>query len=441
MISDCQSRVCRFGSSYHRGLRAGELALIPEDTRDKPVEQIMTSEPGDVPVTDSDPGSAQVKPRERIAVVGLSYPFRGGISHYSTLLVRALRRSYEVDFVTLIRQYPDFLFPGQTQFDFSSNALMEPNIRIIDTLNPLSWLRAARILNELQPKLIVFQWWHPYFAPCFGTVVRLLDKSLQSRVCFLCHNVMPHEANPLQSLLTRYAFAKASYFVVHSEQDRRQLQTLRPEGTIRKGCHPTYSEFGSDQLLDKPGAREVIGTPLERDTLLFFGLVRPYKGLKVLLEAISLVLKVRNCQLLVVGEFYDDKKQYLSLIEKLGIGENVTVVDRYIPNEEVATYFHAADAVVLPYVSATQSGIVQIAFGLGTPVITTDVGGLPEAVDHRKTGLVVPAQDPQRLAEAILEFYGNNLESAFRSRIALEAGRFAWEEEIAHLTEFVALAG
>lgn len=385
------------------------------------------------------PGVAPLAGRRRVAVVGLSYPYRGGISHYSTLFVRALRGLYDVSFITLSRQYPGFLFPGQTQFDFSANTLVEPNTRIIDTLNPLTWLQTARVLNREQPELIVFQWWHPFFAPCFGTIVRLLDRSLQTRVCFLCHNVMPHEGNPLQTLLTKYAFAKAGMFIVHSEQDRLQLAALRPDAVISKGCHPTYSEFAQGEPRTKQEARAAVGVAPERDTLLFFGLVRPYKGLKVLLEAMPLILEHRVCQLLVVGEFYDDKSQYLALIESLGLGEWVKVIDKYIPNEDVAMYFQSADVVVLPYTSATQSGIVQIAFGLGTPVITTDVGGLPEAVDHGKTGLVVPAQNPERLAAAILGYYQDGLERGFREEIGRQTNRFAWDEEVAQVGEFLAI--
>ena len=181
-----------------------------------------------------------------------------------------------------------------------------------------------------------------------------------------------------------------------------------------------------------------MGGATKRDTLLFTGLVRPYKGLKVLLEAMPLILERRACQLLVVGEFYDDKSQYLALIESLGLAEHVRVIDKYIPNEDVAMYFQSADVVVLPYTSATQSGIVQIAFGLGTPVITTDVGGLPEAVDHGKTGLVVPAQDPQRLATAILDYYQRDLERGFREEIGLQTNRFAWDEEVALVGGFLA---
>jgi glycosyltransferase involved in cell wall biosynthesis len=378
--------------------------------------------------------------RRRIAVIGLSYPYRGGIAHYSTLQVRALRRRHDVTFLTLSRQYPGFLFPGQTQFDYSAKTLAEPNDRLIDSMGPLSWIAAARRLNHEQPELVILHWWHPFFAPAFGSIVRLLQARLRRRVCYLCHNVMPHEGNPLQALLTRYAFPSRGYYLVHSEQDHRQLVALRPRATIRKGCHPTYSEFADGGTSDKRAARRALGIAEERRTLLFFGLVRNYKGLKYLLEAMPRVRAALDCHLLVVGEFYEDKTAYLDQIRTLPLGESVTVVDRYVPNEEVGRWFSAADVVVLPYTSATQSGIVQIAFGLGTPVIVTNVGGLPEAVDDGRTGFVVPPEDAGALAEAILRFYEGGFEERFRAEIGRQAGRFDWDDEVALIEEFIGLA-
>lgn len=344
-------------------------------------------------------------------------------------------------FVNFRRQYPGLLFPGKTQFDFSANTLDEENVRLIDTLNPYTWVKTASLLNREKPDLIVFQWWHPFFAPPFGTIARLLEVRLRRKLCFLCHNVLPHESNPLQSVLTRFAFSRAPYFIVHSEQDLRDLRELRPDAVVRKGCHPTYSEFGQGGALPKEEARRRLGLSPDADTVLYFGLVRKYKGLEYLIRAMRQVLRRRRCQLLVVGEFYDDKQPYLDLIESEGIADAVRVVDRYVPNEEVALHFDSADVVVLPYTSATQSGIVQIAFGLGTPVITTNVGGLPEAVDDGKTGLIVEPRSAERLAEAILRYYEEECEPRFRLEIERQVTRFDWTEETSHIMEFAAMAG
>ena len=373
----------------------------------------------------------------RIAVVGLTYPYRGGIAHYSSLFVRALRQRYEVLFLTLSRQYPKILFPGVSQYDFSDQTLAEQGDPVVDSLNPFSWLKAARILNREQPDLIVFQWWHPFFTFAFGSIVRLLDKQLQDRVCFLCHNVLPHESNPMQALLTKYSFNKAQYFIVHSTPDRQQLEALRPGATIRQGVHPTYSEFASLSSISREEARQELGLPADARVILFFGLVRKYKGLHYLIEAMELLPDALNCRLLITGEFYDDKSPYVESITARGLEDRVDVIDQYIPNEKVAMYFRAANVVALPYVSATQSGIVQIAFGFERPVITTNVGGLPEAVDDGRTGFIVEPESAQQFADAIVRFFESDAEDTFRSAIRQQTKRFDWDQEITLVEDFL----
>jgi glycosyltransferase involved in cell wall biosynthesis len=237
-------------------------------------------------------------------------------------------------------------------------------------------------------------------------------------------------------VLTKYAFGAAPFFIVHSEEDRRNLLTLKRDAVVRRGYHPTYAEFGG---LDesKREARAALGIPAGRRTLLFFGLIRAYKGLQYLIEAMSIVREHMDCLLLVVGEFYEDKSKYLDLIERRSLGEHVRVIDRYVPNEEVARYFVGSDVAVLPYVTATQSGIVQIAFGVGTPVITTRVGGLPEAVDDGVTGIVVEPENPAALAAAICRYYEDGLQERFREQIERRKARFQWSEEVRLIDELI----
>lgn len=370
-------------------------------------------------------------------MIGVSHPFRGGIAHYSTLFVRTLREKYRVSFINFTRQYPRLMFPGRTQFDDSLNPLLESNERCIDSLNPISWYRTATLLNRRDPDLIIFQWWHPFFAPAFGTIVRLLKPALRRRVAFLCHNVLPHEASPMQRALTRFAFGNTRFYIVHSEEDSRHLRDLQPGAVITKGHHPTYAELGTALPRTKQEARRELGISEDSKTLLFFGLIRPYKGLRYLIEAMPKVVAQLDCQLLVAGEFYEDKQPYRDLIASLELKDRIQLVDRYIPNENVGLYFAAADVVVLPYVSATQSGIVQIAFGLDRPVISTKVGGLPEAVDHGKTGLLVEPQSAERLAEAILEYFHSDLESGFTAEIRRQKGRFDWSQALVHVDDIL----
>jgi len=375
---------------------------------------------------------------QKIAVLGLSYPFRGGIAHYSTLLVRELRKQHAVKFITLSRQYPELLFPGKTQYDHSARELTEENYALIDSVNPASWLRVAFALKREKVDLVVVQWWNPFFGLAFGTIANLLTLLSDSKICFLCHNVLPHESTLLDRILSRYAFLRSKYFIVHSDEDKRHLLSMKPNAVVRKNVHPTYTIFGDFAAYGKIQARTELGIAPGKKTLLFFGLIRPYKGLKYLILAMAGIVKSIDCVLLVVGEFYEPKEQYLSLIKQLGLEEHIVIRDEYVKNEAVSLYFSSADVVVLPYVTATQSGIVQIAFGLNKPVITTNVGGLPEAVEDGKTGFLVDPESPEKLAEAILKFYEGNYETKFSERIKETSHAFSWDAAVSNIESFLA---
>jgi glycosyltransferase involved in cell wall biosynthesis len=373
----------------------------------------------------------------KIAVLGLSYPFRGGIAHHSTLLVRELRKRYPVRFITLRRQYPEFLFPGKTQYDYSAQGLNEENQALIDSVNPLTWVRAAFALRRDDVDLVVVQWWNPFFALAFGTIANLLHLISKSEICFLCHNVMPHESTLLDRILSRYAFLSAKYFIVHSEEDGSNLLSLKPSAVVRRNVHPTYSIFGEFASYGKSQARIELGICSDKRVVLFFGLIRAYKGLKCLIRAMAKVVNSIDCVLLIVGEFYESKEEYLTLIKQLGLEQHIIVRDEYVKNEAVSLYFSSADVVVLPYVTATQSGIVQIAFGLNKPVITTNVGGLPEAVEDGKTGFIVDPESPDKLADAILKFYAGDYEAIFARNIKANAGAFSWNAEVKTIEGFL----
>lgn len=376
--------------------------------------------------------------RQKIAVLGLSHPFRGGIAHHSTLLVRELRKKYEVAFITLSRQYPELLFPGRTQYDCSARSLTEENHALIDSVNPATWIRTVFALRKAKVDLVVVQWWNPFFGLAFGTIVNLLTLCAKSKICFLCHNVVPHESTLLDRILSKYAFLRSKYFIVHSDEDRRHLLAIKPRAVVRRNVHPTLSIFGDFASYGKSQARIKLGVPPDKNLLLFFGLIRAYKGLKCLIQAMAKVVKSIDCVLLIVGEFYESKEEYLALIKELGLEGHIVVRDEYVKNEAVPLYFSSADVVVLPYVSATQSGIVQIAFGLNKPVITTNVGGLPEAVEDGKTGFVVEPQSPEKLAQAIVQFYQGNYEAEFSEQIKRNAHAFSWDAEVSSIESFLA---
>jgi glycosyltransferase involved in cell wall biosynthesis len=374
---------------------------------------------------------------KNIAVLGLSHPFRGGIAHYSTLLVRELRKKYSVRFITLNRQYPNFLFPGKTQYDNSNEPLHEANEPRIDSINPLTWIHTAFSLKKAQVDFVIVQWWNPFFGLAFGTIVNLLYLLSKQPTCFLCHNIVPHESTFLDKLLSKYAFLTAQYFIVHSEEDEKNLLALKPTAHIKRNPHATYSVFKDYNTFTKEEARIALNISPRKNVILFFGLVREYKGLQYIIYAMKNIITSIDCALLVVGEFYEAKDKYISLVNDLLLQEHVVIIDKYVKNEEIPVYFCSADVVVLPYVSATQSGIVQIAFGFHKPVITTNVGGLPEAVEDGKTGFIVEPKSPEQLAEAVIRYYREGCEARFSEAIRGQLDTFSWEREVANIDAFL----
>ncbi|HSQ76171.1 MAG TPA: glycosyltransferase [Bacteroidota bacterium] len=359
-----------------------------------------------------------------ITIVGTAYPLRGGIAHYNALLAEALRKRHTVDTITFKRQYPSFLFPGKTQQETGETSLVPPAPELVDSINPFNWLAVGRLIRDRRPDLVIFKYWLPFFGPCFGTIARMARKNNHTKVLFICDNVLPHERRPGDKVFTRYAFSAGDYFIVQSAAVERDLRSVYPDAVYRFAPHPVYTIFG--QAMDKHEARRLLGLAEER-IVLFFGYVRRYKGLQVLLSALQEVRKTLPVRLLVVGEFYVDQAEYQKQIEDLGLQSAVTVVGDYVPNDRVAAYFSAADVVILPYLSATQSGITQIAYNFDKPVIASDVGGLAEVVKNGVTGTIVPPNQPGILAGAILEYYHRNLEATMVPRVQEEKRLYSWD--------------
>ena len=368
----------------------------------------------------------------RICLLGPAFPLRGGIAHYTTSLANALSKRHEVTLLSYTRLYPSLFFPGTSEFDTSRRRFAADCEPIFDPLNPLSWLRTARRIRDLSPDLVIVQWWSPIFAISLGTVIRLAKRHGRPMVMFLCHNIKPHERLPGEMMLPRFAFSTGDLFIVHSDEDLRNLQSIRPDARIRKLFHAIYEDFGP--AIDKEAARQQLG--LASPTILYFGLIRRYKGLTHLLRAMPLILKAMKCTLLVVGEFYEGREECLSLIQSLDLSGSVRLVDRYVPNEEVALYFSAVDLVVLPYTSATQSGVVTIAYSFDRPVVTTTVGGLPEVVIDGKTGFLVDPADPPALAEAVVRYYREGREKELIEGIRKERERLSWDRYIEAIESF-----
>ncbi len=361
----------------------------------------------------------------KIVIIGTAYPHRGGIAHFIGLLFRNLQlRGHTVTLFSFSRQYPSLLFPGKTQMETGPDPLNTPSQPVLDSINPFSWIRVGLRVRRLDPDLIIFKYWLPFFAPAFGTISRIASRRRATRVLFICDNVVPHEKRPGDRLLTRYALRKEDRYIVMSASVEKDLLHLLPRARYRLVQHPVYEFFQG--RFSKAEARLRLGLP-DRPTVLFFGYIRPYKGLQTLLDSLQIVRQQMDLHLLVAGEFYDDKNKYLDQIDRLGLHEAVTVLDQYISNDQVGLYYAASDVVALPYLSATQSGIVQICYHYDKPVIATDVGGLPEVVHDGRTGFVVPANDSAAFAQALLRYYREKRETEFTGNVAEAKKEFSWE--------------
>lgn len=373
----------------------------------------------------------------KITIVSPAYPLRGGLAQCTGMLYCKLREhGHAVHVITFKRQYPRFLFPGKSQVVGPEDAAIEiPTEALLDSIGPLSWVRTYRRIRALAPDVLVFSYWMPFFAPAYGVVAWLVKRAVRARILFWCHNIIPHERRPGDRVLTKWVLKRADAFLLHTRAVTEQLLSFQPAAEHEVVPLPVPEIFGTP--LDKHTAREKLGVRDER-ILLFFGYVRPYKGLDLLLQALPVVLEQLEVRLLVVGEFYEDERRYRRMIEALGLTERVTLRTEYVPNEEARLYFAACDVVVLPYRSATQSGIVQLAYQLEKPCIVTDVGGLAEMVQDGQTGYVVPPESPKALAEAVLRFYRENREEAFVRNVQRERKKYSWE----HMVEAVeTLAG
>ena len=369
----------------------------------------------------------------RISVVGPTYPFRGGIAHYTTFMVRQLRAAgYAAPLYSFTRQYPRWLVGGRSDRDPSSSPLRVDCEYILDPVNPFTWWQLYRRVRADHPDVLILQWWVPYWTPCLTVISSLIKRNTETKIMFICHNVVPHEGGGvIDRRLALTVLRLGDALLVHSEQDRYRLLALLPNARVIKAQIPSYSELVRHDDSSRVAAlRRDLGIAEHAPVMLFFGFVRPYKGLEYLIQAMARVReRLPDAHLLVVGEFWTSPEFYQRYASEFGVAQAMTVVNRYVPNEDLQPYFDLADVVVLPYVSATQSAVVQLAFGFGKPVITTRVGGLYEVVEDGVNGLVVPPQDEGALAEAIIRYFSEDLAAPFCANVAAQAiTGFSWQE-------------
>lgn len=361
--------------------------------------------------------------RKKIVMVGPVYPYKGGISHYTGLMCKNLRKKFDVAMVSYKMQYPKILFRKE-QRDYENDTFKVENTNFeINTANIFSWGHSAKVINDEHPDLVIFQWWHPYFSPCYSSII----KKIKAKVLFLCHNVFPHERFPMDRKLAKSVLKKGDLFIVHSTQDAKDLLTIVENAVFEKAVHPTYNAFKFEDM-SKEKAREILEIEEDEKVLLFFGFIREYKGLKHILAAMpEIIAKIPKCKLYVVGEFGKAREEYDKIIAENTAKDNIVVYGDYVPDREIEKFFACCDVVVLPYESATQSGIVQIAYGFEKPVIATNVGGLPEVVIDGKTGYVVPPKDEKALAQAVIKYFEENKEEEFEQGVKAEAYKYSWD--------------
>ncbi|NQU05476.1 MAG: glycosyltransferase [Calditrichaeota bacterium] len=369
----------------------------------------------------------------KLGIIAPGYPYRGGISHFATRLAQELSQSQECTYFNFSRLYPDLLFPGKTQLDESSTAYSFPSERIIDSISPHSWKQTGKTISEKGVETLIFHWWHPFFAPAYRGIIRSLDKNI-NKIC-ICHNVAPHEQSAFRRKFVKSGLKKMDGFIVHAAQEANELLDILPYSRSMTLFHPVYDIFSGE---DEPKSQARIKLDLHDDdrVVLYFGLIRPYKGVEVLLKAISLIADLPRLKLLVVGEIYSDRDDIQKLIGKLPPGL-VRLVDRYVPNEEVSSWFRAADLVALPYLSATQSGIIPIALRCNRPVVVTNVGGLPEMVDDGKSGYLVNPDNPDELAAAIRNHFIERDNPDMSQGIESMRNRLSWENYVSRLLWFI----
>lgn len=367
------------------------------------------------------------KKLESILTIGPNYPYRGGIAQYGGLLVKNLQERYCVYNVSFKKMYPSVLYPGKSQKDYNNDFLKYENTEyILSTLNPISYKRTLDYIRKVTPDLIIVHWWHPFFAVAYLPILWRLRKKF--RICICCNNVMPHDKIPFSKMLTKWILRMGDSFIIHSKDEEKIFRELVPKKEVYYTTVCPNLNVVVSEKYNKETAREALKLTKDSHVMLFFGFVRKYKGLQYLLDAMLRIIENdRDIKLLVVGEFYDDRAEYLKFIEANGLKDNIVIHEEFVPDDEVEVYFKAADVTVLPYVSATTSGVVQVAYQYGCPVIASNVGGLPEAVENGRTGYLVEACDSQKLAEKIEQFFGEYGEIDWQENIAQEQEKYSWD--------------
>ena len=372
----------------------------------------------------------------KVILLGTAHPYRGGLASYNERLARQFSsEGHDMEIFTFTLQYPGFFFPGKTQFTDNTPPEGVKITRVLNSINPFNWIKTGRRIRKKNPDIIIIKYWHPFMAPCFGTVARIAKKnrSVNTRVICIFDNIIPHERRPFDRLLTRYFVQSIDGAIVMSRSVGDDLRKFRTDISAVFSPHPLYDNYGD--IIPRSEALKRLRLPEGYSYLLFFGFIRAYKGLDLLLEAFAdKRLRYKKLKLIVAGEFYESDLPYRNLITELDIRDDVILFDRFIKENEVALFFSAADLVVQPYRSATQSGVTQIAYHFERPMLVTDVGGLSEIVMDGKCGYVVKPE-PKEISEAIIDYFSNNRSKQFTEGVRQEKTKFTWDKLISSIID------
>ncbi len=373
---------------------------------------------------------------KHIIIIGPAHPLRGGLASYNERLARQFQNEgHQVTIYTFSLQYPGFLFPGTTQFS-SEPAPTDLQIKVcINSVNPINWIRIGNELKKLKPDLIIVRYWLPFMGPALGTILRRAKANQHTKVVCIADNVIPHEKRPGDKQFTQYFIKPVDAFITMSEKVLGDLRLFAPSKPAQLVAHPLYDNFGS--ILSKEEARNKLKIPQDPFIFLFFGFIRKYKGLDLLLEAVQLLKEKNNSgfKILIAGEFYEDRKQYDDLIEKLNIKDYLILKTDFIPDSEVKYYLCAADAVVQPYRNATQSGVTPLAYHFEVPMIVTNVGGLPSLVPHNKVGLVCEP-NPAAIAQTMQTFEATGT-AQYLPGLREEKKKYSWSRMTEAILSFI----
>lgn len=364
--------------------------------------------------------------RKKIVIIGPAWPYRGGIATTNERLAKEFEaEGHQVQLITFTLQYPSFLFPGSSQYATCEAPPLDIK-RMIHSMNPINWWRSGKKIAQSEPDIVIIRYWIPFLAPALGTIARNIRKYSQAKVLLLADNIVPHEKRFFDNMLTRYMVQYIDGFLTMSSSVLKQLDLFDTQKPRKLSVHPLFDNYG--EKMDRDTALKALSLDPKNRYILFFGFIREYKGLDLLLEAFAQMSnKDNSLKLLIAGEFYASPDKYHQMIEKLGLKEKVILHTHFIGEDQVKYYFNGSDIVAQPYKSATQSGVTQIAYHFEVPMLVTNVGGLSEIVPHQKVGYVVE-KDPKEIAEALDDFYSKHRYDFFVRNIKEEKQRYSWDK-------------